>query len=49
MIGAQLSPESADAYAHADALTPNNPGLLADYADALGMAVVLTGERHFRH
>ena len=31
-------PESADAYAHADALMPNNPGLLADYADALAMA-----------
>ena len=31
-------PEAADAYAHADALTPNNPGLLADYADSLAMA-----------
>ena len=31
-------PEAADAYAHADALMPNNPGLLADYADALAMA-----------
>jgi cytochrome c-type biogenesis protein CcmH len=31
-------PESADAYAHADALMPNNPALLADYADALAMA-----------
>jgi cytochrome c-type biogenesis protein CcmH len=30
--------ESADAYARADALQPNNPGLLADYADALAMA-----------
>ena len=29
--------ESADAYAHADALTPNNPDILADYADALAM------------
>lgn len=30
--------ESADAYAHADAIMPNDPGLLADYADALAMA-----------
>jgi cytochrome c-type biogenesis protein CcmH len=30
--------ESADAYAHADALIPNNASLLADYADALAMA-----------
>ncbi len=30
--------ESADAYAHADALTPNNASLLADYADVLAMA-----------
>jgi cytochrome c-type biogenesis protein CcmH len=30
--------ESADAYAHADALMPNNPGMLADYADTLAMA-----------
>ena len=30
--------ESADAYARADALIPNNAGLLADYADALAMA-----------
>ena len=31
-------PEAADAYAHADALIPDNAGLLADYADALAMA-----------
>jgi cytochrome c-type biogenesis protein CcmH len=31
-------PESADAYARADALIPNNASLLADYADALAMA-----------
>lgn len=30
--------EAADAYAHADTLIPNNPALLADYADALAMA-----------
>ena len=30
--------ESAEAYAHADALIPNNAGLLADYADVLAMA-----------
>jgi cytochrome c-type biogenesis protein CcmH len=30
--------EAADAYAHADALIPNNAALLADYADALAMA-----------
>jgi len=30
--------ESADAYAHADALMPNDASLLADYADALAMA-----------
>ena len=30
--------EAADAYAHADALIRNNPGLIADYADALAMA-----------
>ena len=30
--------ESADAYAHADALTPNNASLLTDYADTLAMA-----------
>ena len=30
--------DAADAYAHADALIPNNPALLADYADALAMA-----------
>ena len=30
--------ESADAYARADALIPNNASLLADYADALAMA-----------
>jgi cytochrome c-type biogenesis protein CcmH len=30
--------ESADAYAHADAIMPNDPGLLADYADTLAMA-----------
>ncbi|HWZ70824.1 MAG TPA: c-type cytochrome biogenesis protein CcmI [Casimicrobiaceae bacterium] len=30
--------EAADAYAHADALIPNNASLLADYADALAMA-----------
>lgn len=31
-------PDAADAYAHADALVPDNPELLADYADALAMA-----------
>jgi cytochrome c-type biogenesis protein CcmH len=31
-------PEAADAYARADALMPDNPALLADYADALGMS-----------
>jgi cytochrome c-type biogenesis protein CcmH len=31
-------PEAADAYAHADALIPDNAALLADYADALAMA-----------
>jgi len=31
-------PEAADAYAHADALIPDNADLLADYADALAMA-----------
>ena len=30
-------PEAADAYAHADALIPDNAALLADYADALAM------------
>jgi len=30
--------EATDAYAHADALIPNNASLLADYADALAMA-----------
>jgi cytochrome c-type biogenesis protein CcmH len=30
--------ESADAYAHAEALAPNEAGLLADHADALAMA-----------
>jgi cytochrome c-type biogenesis protein CcmH len=30
--------ESADAYAHADTLMPNNASLLADYADTLAMA-----------
>ena len=30
--------EAADAYAHAEALIPNNASLLADYADALAMA-----------
>ncbi|MDQ6916862.1 MAG: c-type cytochrome biogenesis protein CcmI [Pseudomonadota bacterium] len=30
--------ESADAYAHAEALMPNNASLLADYADVLAMA-----------
>jgi cytochrome c-type biogenesis protein CcmH len=30
--------ESADAYAHADALLPNDASLLADYADVLAMA-----------
>ncbi len=30
--------EAADAYAHADALIPDNADLLADYADALAMA-----------
>jgi len=30
--------EAADAYARADALIPNDPGLLADYADTLAMA-----------
>jgi cytochrome c-type biogenesis protein CcmH len=30
--------DAADAYAHADALTPNNADLIADYADALAMA-----------
>lgn len=30
--------ESADAYAHLDKLVPNDPTVLADYADALGMA-----------
>jgi cytochrome c-type biogenesis protein CcmH len=30
-------PEAADAYAHADALIPDNATLLADYADALAM------------
>ncbi len=31
-------PEAADAYAHAYALIRNDPGLIADYADALAMA-----------
>jgi cytochrome c-type biogenesis protein CcmH len=31
-------PEAADAYAHLAKLTPNDPQVLADYADALGMA-----------
>jgi cytochrome c-type biogenesis protein CcmH len=31
-------PEAADAYAHADALIPDNAALLADYADVLAMA-----------
>ena len=31
-------PEAADAYAHADALIPDNAVLLADYADVLAMA-----------
>jgi cytochrome c-type biogenesis protein CcmH len=30
--------EATDAYAHADALMPNNASLLADYADTLAMA-----------
>jgi cytochrome c-type biogenesis protein CcmH len=30
--------DAADAYAHADALIPDNAALLADYADALAMA-----------
>jgi cytochrome c-type biogenesis protein CcmH len=30
--------ESADAYAHADAIMPNDASLLADYADTLAMA-----------
>jgi len=30
--------ESADAYAHANAIMPDNPGMLADYADTLAMA-----------
>ncbi|TMH02038.1 MAG: c-type cytochrome biogenesis protein CcmI [Betaproteobacteria bacterium] len=30
--------DAADAYAHADALIPNNASLLADYADTLAMA-----------
>ncbi len=30
--------DSADAYAHADAIMPNNASLLADYADTLAMA-----------
>jgi cytochrome c-type biogenesis protein CcmH len=30
--------ESAEAYAHLNALVPNDPQVLADYADALGMA-----------
>lgn len=30
--------ESAEAYAHVDKLVPNDPTVLADYADALGMA-----------
>lgn len=30
--------EAADAYAKLDALTPNDPNVLADYADALAMA-----------
>jgi cytochrome c-type biogenesis protein CcmH len=30
--------ESADAYAQLDKLVPNDPNVLADYADALGMA-----------
>jgi cytochrome c-type biogenesis protein CcmH len=30
--------ESADAYARLDKLKPDDPGVLADYADALGMA-----------
>ena len=31
-------PDAADAYAHADALIPDNAALLADYADVLAMA-----------
>lgn len=31
-------PEAADAYAKASALTPNDPQLLADYADALALS-----------
>ena len=31
-------PEAADAYAHLAKLVPNDPQILADYADALGMA-----------
>jgi cytochrome c-type biogenesis protein CcmH len=31
-------PEAADAFAHAVALLPDDPGLLADYADVLAMA-----------
>ena len=31
-------PEAADAYARADALMPDNPTLLVDYADALAMS-----------
>jgi cytochrome c-type biogenesis protein CcmH len=31
-------PEAAEAYAHADALIPDNAALLADYADTLAMA-----------
>lgn len=31
-------PEAVDAYARADALMPDNPALLADYADALAMS-----------
>jgi cytochrome c-type biogenesis protein CcmH len=31
-------PEAADAYARADALMPDNPQLLVDYADALAMS-----------
>jgi cytochrome c-type biogenesis protein CcmH len=30
-------PEAADAFAHANALVPDDPNLLADYADALAM------------
>lgn len=30
--------ESAAAYAHLDSIMPNNPDVLADYADALGMS-----------